>query len=262
MNSCPVRGKILIESFPARIFLQWYKISHMNENRKILAFDTSSERGSVVLLEGDILRAELRSNTAAGHSTLLLEAADFMLKREGLTLKDLTLIAVGIGPGSFTGIRIGVATGLGLSQSLGIPFVGVSGLDVLAHRAAQINDGRICILLDARRGQFYFGEYESKIGRLRRLRKPALINVSDVKNHLTDAEWITGDLDKDQVREIGEFFSRHARWIPVDLFLAEGIGRLGFERKRMWRSGDFLIAEPLYIRPPDAVKNRRKTEKR
>jgi len=226
----------------------------LTENHKILAFDTSSERGSVALLEGGTLRAELRSNTAAGHSALLLEAVDFLLRRAGWKLKDLTLTAAGIGPGSFTGIRIGVATGLGLAQSLGIPFAGVSGLDVLARRAARTTaGGRIGVIVDARRGQFYFAGYESKNGRIRRLRKPALIAAADVKDHLADADWITGDLNEDQ----GKSFQRRARWIPVDLFLAEGVGRLGLERKRIWRSGDFLTAEPLYIRPPDAVENRR-----
>ena len=228
----------------------------MKEKHKILAFDTSSERGSVALLEDVTLRAELRSNTAAGHSALLLEAVDFLLGRAGWKLEDLTLIAAGIGPGSFTGIRIGVATGIGLAQSLGIPFAGVSGLDVLARRVAYLN-GRICVLLDARRCQFYFGEYESKNSGLRRLGKPALINAAGMENHLAGADLLTGDLDEDLLRDAGKSFPRRAQWVPVDLFLAEGIGRLGLERKRTWRSGDFLTAEPLYIRPPDAVKNRR-----
>lgn len=230
----------------------------MNEKHKTLAFDTSSERGSVALLEGMTLHAELRSNTSAGHSALLLEAVDFLLARAGWKLKDLTLIAAGIGPGSFTGIRIGVATGIGLAQSLGIPFAGVSGLDVLARRAAARNGGRIAVLLDARRGQFYFAEYESKNGRLCRLGKPALIDAADMGNYLAGAAWITGDLDEDRVTAAGKCFPRRARWVPVDLFLAEGVGRLGLERKRTWRSGEFLTVEPLYIRPPDAVKNRRK----
>jgi len=230
----------------------------MNRDHKILAFDTSSERGSVALLEGVALRAELRSNAAAGHSAFLLEAVNFLLIREGWKLEDLALIALGIGPGSFTGIRIGVATGLGFAQSLGIPFAGVSGLDVLARRAAQsARNGRIGVLADARRGQFYFGGYESENGRVHRLGKPALINASDMKNYLADAAWITGDLNEDQLPAIGMSFPRRARWISVDLFLAEGVGRIGLERKRAWRSGDFLAAEPLYIRPPDAVKNRR-----
>jgi tRNA threonylcarbamoyladenosine biosynthesis protein TsaB len=234
----------------------------MNENHKILAFDTSSERGSVALLEGKTLCAELRSNAAAGHSALLLEAVDFLLGRTGWELKDLTLIAAGAGPGSFTGIRIGVATGIGLAQSLGIPFAGVSGLDVLARRAAEwpALNGRISVLLDARRGQFYFGEYESENGRLRRLRKPALINAVDAENYLADAGWITGDLNEDQVIAAEKSFPRRARWVPADLFLAEGIGRLGLEHKRSWRSGDFLTAEPLYIRPPDAVKKRKEKQ--
>jgi len=230
----------------------------MNENHKILAFDTSSDRGSVALLEGATLRAELRSNTDTGHSMILLDAVDFLLKRLRWELKDLTLIASGIGPGSFTGIRIGVATGLGLAQSLKIPFAGVSGLDVLARRAAQsARNGRIGVLLDARRGQFYFEGYESENGKIRRRGKPALINASDVKNYLADAAWITGDLNEEQLTVTAMSFPRRARWLSVDLFLAEGVGRIGLERKRTWRYGDFLAAEPLYIRPPDAVKNRR-----
>ena len=227
----------------------------MNEKHKILAIDASSERGSVALLEGMTLRAELRSNTAAGHSVILLEAVDFLLGRADWKLNDLTLIAAGVGPGSFTGIRVGVATALGFAQSLGIPFVGVSGLDVMARRAAYLK-GRIGVLLDARRDQFYFCKYESKNGRLRRIVKPALIDAADVENHLADADWITGDLNEDQARATGKYFPRRARWVPVDLFLAEGVGRLGLECKRTWRSGEFLKAEPLYIRPPDAVKNR------
>jgi len=244
----------------------------MKENHKILAFDTSSEKGSVALLEGVTLRAELRTNIAAGHSTHLLESINFLLARAGWELKELTLIASGIGPGSFTGIRIGVATGLGLAQSLAIPFVGVSGLDVLARRAARQSTignqkttikKRIAVLLDARRSQFYFAEYESKNGNLRRLGKPALIDAADVDNYLTDADLITGDLSIDleriyaQKSKIKKQKTKIEKcWFPVDLFLAEGIGNLGLERKRSWRSGELLTAEPLYIRPPDAVKNR------
>ena len=227
----------------------------MKESHKILSFDTSSEKGSVALLEGKNLRAELRSSTGTDHSELLLEAVDFLLGRAGWKLRDLTLVAAGIGPGSFTGIRIGVATGIGLAQSLGIPFAGVSGLDVLAHRVTA--NGRIGVLLDARRNQFYFAEYESKKGRPVRIGKPALIDAADIGNYLADTDWITGDLDEDQARMAGKSFPCRARWIPADIFLAEGIGRLGLERKRAWRSGDFLTVEPLYIRPPDAVKNRR-----
>ena len=105
----------------------------MKETHKILAFDTSSEKGSVALLEGVTLRAELRSNTAAGHSELLLESVDFLLGRVGWRLKDLTLIATGIGPGSFTGIRIGVATAKMLAYAAGIPVIPINSLELNAY---------------------------------------------------------------------------------------------------------------------------------
>jgi len=231
----------------------------MNANHKILAFDTSSEKGSVALLEGAELRAELRLNIAAEHSTRLLEAINFLIVSAGWELKDLTLVASGIGPGSFTGIRIGVATGLGLAQSLGIPFAGVSGLDVLARRAANQSkiENRIAVLLNARRSQYFFTDYENKNGRIRRLRKPALIDATDVENYIKDADLITGDLNIDQEPSTANQSKIIRCWVIVDLFMAEGIGRLGLERKMTWRTRDFLTAEPLYIRPPDAVKNRR-----
>ena len=227
-----------------------------NDSLKILAFDTSSTRGSAALLEGNLLRAEFRSDSSATHSTLLLKSVDFLLECAGWKLQEIGLVASGIGPGSFTGIRIGVATGLGLAQSLNIPFAGVSGLDVLARRAAwdRNYDGRIGVMLDARRNQVYFAEYESHAGRIRQVRKPALIDIANLTDCLADVSMAAGDLGDDLLKALGR--SRpDLKWIPVDLFLAEGVGRLALERRRTWRTGDFLMSEPMYIRPPDAVRN-------
>ena len=227
-----------------------------NDSLKILAFDTSSTRGSAALLEGKLLRAEFRSDSSATHSTLLLKAVDFLLECAGWKLQEIGLVASGIGPGSFTGIRIGVATGLGLAQSLGIPFAGVSGLDVLARRAAWDRnfDGRIGVLLDARRNQVYFAKYESRAGRIHQMCKPALVDVANLLDCLEDVSMAAGDLGDDLLKSLGR--SRpDLKWVPADLFLAEGIGRLALERKRTWRTGEVLMSEPMYIRPPDAVRN-------
>jgi len=236
-----------------------------NDPLKVLALDTSSDRGSVALIEGARLRAELRTDASAEHSAHLLKSVDFLLGRVGWKLQDVGLVAAGVGPGSFTGIRIGAATALGLAQSLGVPLAGVSGLDVLARRlAGAAGCGRPpgasgAVLLDARRNQVYFARYEWRARRgggfaVRRAGRPALVDAAELEERLAGADFATGDLDQGRREALARACPR-LRWVPVDLFLAGGVGRLALERKRTWRAGDALAAEPLYIRPPDAVKN-------
>ncbi len=224
--------------------------------QRILAFDTSSARGSVALLEGQGVRAEIRLHSLQTHSTQLLRSIRFLLRQLGWKLQDLNVVAAGIGPGSFTGIRIGIATALGLSQSLSIPFVGISGLDALAHQAA-VPNGRIAVLLDAHRSQVYYAEYLSQGGKIRQAQKPILLSVTDLEWRLADRHlYIVGDLSTWPSAESKKPFSGWPRPIFLDLFLAAGIGRLALSRKRRWRSGEYIVSEPLYIRPPDAVRNK------
>ncbi len=223
---------------------------------KILAFDTSSVRGSIALLEGAETRAELRLHALQTHSTLLLSSIDFLLGRIGWKLEDLNLVAVGIGPGSFTGIRIGMATALGFAQSLSIPFAGVSGLDALVHQYS-FPDGNIGAVLDAHRSQIYYGEYISRNGKIRQAKKPRLVYVSDLERELADRHlYIVGDLEGCGLEQSKGMTVREPIPSSVDLFMAASIGRLAFLRKRIWRAGNFIVAEPTYIRPPDALRKK------
>jgi tRNA threonylcarbamoyladenosine biosynthesis protein TsaB len=225
---------------------------------KILAFDTSSVRGSVALLDGTELRAELRLNSLQTHSALLLSSIDFLLGRAGWTLGDLSLVAVGIGPGSFTGIRIGIATALGFAQTLEIPFAGISGLDALVHHCT-FPDGYVGAVLDAHRSQVYYGEYICRHGRIRQSKKPCLFTISELERRLADRHtYIVGDLKACLPHAQKHSPAEWPRPVPADLFLAASIGRLALLRKRSWRLGDTIIAEPMYIRPPDAIKNKGK----
>jgi tRNA threonylcarbamoyladenosine biosynthesis protein TsaB len=223
---------------------------------KILAFDTSTQRGSVALLEGREVCAELRLHTPQTHSTLLLSSIRLLLRRLNWELNELNLVAVGIGPGSFTGIRIGIATALGISQSLSIPFIGISGLDVLAHQAAMLS-GNIGVALNAHREQIFYAEYIGSKGRIRRSLKATLMNISDLERHLANRHlYIAGDLEECRIQGLAKSPPGWPRAIHVDLFLASGIGRLAYTRKNGWRSGEFLLPEPTYIRPPDALRNK------
>lgn len=220
---------------------------------KILSLDTSTPRGSVALLEGRVLTAELRVLSLETHSARLLSSVDVLLRNAGWNLADLGLVVAGIGPGSFTGIRIGVATAMGLAQTLSIPFAGISNLDALAHQAAGI-DGRIGVVMDAQRSQLYFSEYLSNHGKIRHLGKPKLMYPSDLRRYLRGSRlYLIGD---GVVRYAHELKLPSAGWprlVEVDLFLAAALGRLALGCKRSWRSGEFLQSEPLYIRPPDAL---------
>ncbi len=230
----------------------------LNVLPKILAFDTSTPRGSVAILEGSEVMAEVRLHSSHTHSTLLLSSIDFMLKRLGWRLEDLTLVAAGIGPGSFTGIRIGVATALGIAQSLSIPFAGISGLDALVHQVKFLN-GRVGVLLDARRSQVYYGEYVCSNERVRGTRKSTLVDISDLERLLADRHlYIVGDVNVCRFKKAKRSSQDWPRVVPVDMFLAAGIGRLAASRKSKWISGDDAVSEPMYIRPPDALKNKRR----
>jgi len=222
---------------------------------KTLAFDTATPRGSVALLQGKEVVAEMRLSSLETHSARLLRSIDFLLQSSHLSFRDLQLIAVGIGPGSFTGIRIGVATALGLAQALGIHFAGVSGLD--AHAFGAVIDGRIGVVLDAQRSQVYYAEYERKKARVRKTKRASIWRPSDLEMRLAGRHlYLVGDGAVRYARELKISQRTWPRLLDGDSFLAASIGRLAQARRRIWRSGPFVQAEPLYIRPPDALKAR------
>ena len=121
---------------------------------KILGIDTSTPIGSIALIDGDNLVAEHTLNIVQAHSSRLMPAIDSVLKWGDITADALDGCAVGIGPGSFTGIRIGVATIKSVCYALDKPIVGVSTLEAIAYNLRSTN-GVICPLLDARRSEIY-----------------------------------------------------------------------------------------------------------
>ncbi len=126
---------------------------------KVLGIDTSTPIGSVALIDGDNLVAEHTLNIVQAHSSRLMPAIDTVLKWGDITADALDGCAVGIGPGSFTGIRIGVATIKSLCYAVDKPIVGVSTLEAVAYNLRWTN-GIICPLLDARRSEIYGAIFE------------------------------------------------------------------------------------------------------
>lgn len=125
----------------------------------VLAIDTATKIGSVALYDDKIgVIGEINLYVKVNHSNVIMDAVDSLFKLSGLTIKDVDRIAVTIGPGSFTGIRIGTAIAKGLAYSLKKPIVGVNELDVLAHMGENRED-IIVPLIDARKERVYFSKY-------------------------------------------------------------------------------------------------------
>ncbi len=134
----------------------------------VLALDTSHQAGGAALVRGEQILAELLLNLPVTHSRRLLDALDFVLERAGVAKGELQGLAVTLGPGFFTGLRIGLATAQGLALGLGIQVAGVSSLRLLA-RAAVGSKGTIWAVADARRGLVYAAAFAPGPKGLKRL---------------------------------------------------------------------------------------------
>ena len=126
---------------------------------KILGIDTSSMAASVAVIEDNKLICEYTINTKKTHSQKLMPMIENMLSLSDLNVRELDAIAVCEGPGSFTGLRIGMATAKAIAHVNDIPVIGVNSLEVLAANM-NLCDKKICSILDAQRNQVYTGRYQ------------------------------------------------------------------------------------------------------
>ena len=126
---------------------------------KILSIDTASNICTVAILEDYECKEEITVNDARNHSEKIMPVIEEALNKTNLNLKDINLIVCDKGPGSFTGIRIGVGTVLAFEDSLNIPCIGVSSLESLAYNVKK--KGIICSLIDAKNDNVYFGLFEN-----------------------------------------------------------------------------------------------------
>ena len=161
----------------------------------IFAFETSAKAGSVALMEENRLLGESYCNTGLTHSQTLLQMGQDLLKSCGFTPNEVTAVAVAAGPGSFTGVRIGVAAAKGFSWGLELPCVGVSTLEAMALNLG-IYEGIVCPVMDARRAQVYNALFEAKGGKLTRLtedRAIALLELGAELKNETKPVFLVGD---------------------------------------------------------------------
>ena len=149
----------------------------------LLAFETSAKAASVALFGDGKLLGESYQNTGMTHSQTLMVMAEDTLKTAGMTAADVTAVAVAEGPGSFTGVRIGVAAAKGFTWGRELPCCGVSTLEAMAAGLG-IYEGYICPCMDARRSQVYNALFLAENGKLTRYSEDRAISLEDLSNEL------------------------------------------------------------------------------
>lgn len=161
----------------------------------ILAFETSAKAGSVALMQDGKLLAESYQNTGLTHSQTIMAMAETMLQSCGFTAQEVEAVAVAAGPGSFTGVRIGVAAAKGFAWGKALPCYGVSTLEAMALNLG-IYDGYVVSVMDARRSQVYNAVFSAEQGKLTRLCPDRAISLEDLGKSLNNLEkpiFLVGD---------------------------------------------------------------------
>ncbi len=226
----------------------------------LLAFETSAKAASVALFQEEKLLAESYQNTAATHSQTLMVMAEDMLRQCGLTARDVQAVAVAAGPGSFTGVRIGVAAAKGFAWGGELPCYGVSTVEAMA-KGLGVWDGYICSVMDARRNQVYNALFSVKNGEMTRLCEDRAIALSDLEaelNALDGPIYLVGD---------GSLLTYHTvpgLILPPEHKLhqrAVGVGLLALEKIAAGDPGDAALLTPNYLRLSQAERERLEKEK-
>ena len=229
----------------------------------LLAFETSAKAASVALFDGDRLLGESYQNTGLTHSQTLMLMAEDLLKNCGVTVSDLTAVAVAAGPGSFTGVRIGVSAAKGLAWGKEIPCYGVSTLEAMALGLG-IHDGYILPTMDARRNQVYTALFSAENGTFSRLFEDSAIALSELKEKLLqdkpiflvgDGSTLTYNMLHTDIPNLilPPEHKMHQRAVGVGLAANKAIAR--------GDSGDGASLTPNYLRLSQAERERLEKEK-
>ena len=228
----------------------------------ILAFETSAKACSVALHDGQKLLAENYQNCGLTHSQTLMAMAEDLLKICGKSAQDVTHVGVAAGPGSFTGVRIGVAAAKGFAWGAQLPVYGVSTLDAMA-RQIKLDCCRICACMDARRNQVYNAIF-STAPDLWRVTEDRAISIEELKADLLKDNTVTylvGDgaelVYKSLAGEMDYLFLPPEQWRQQR---ASGVAELVCEAIARGESGDGAVLAPNYLRLSQAERERMEKE--
>jgi len=224
----------------------------------VLAIDSSSIVTTIAVLNEEKLLAEYIENDRQSHSEKMMVVIKKVLKNLGLAVSDLDVIAVAKGPGSFTGIRIGMACAQGIAHAISKPMIGVNTLDGLAHNLMHSKD-LICPVINAQRQELYTSIYCDTDGKFERLWEYKLIKADKLAQELLNLNKrvvILGDgtlilkkeLEKSQIFPENILFAHPVFSMPR----ASSIAAVALQQYRQGNAQDCFTIKPFYIRKSNA----------
>lgn len=225
----------------------------------ILAFETSAKAVGVALYDGERLLGESYQNTGLTHSQTLMSMAQDLLKNCAKTPGDVTALAVAAGPGSFTGVRIGVAAAKGFGWGAELPVYGVSTLEAMA-RGLGAYDGYVCACMDARRSQVYNAVFRVEGGKPERVCEDRAIALEELEKELRTLDgqiFLVGDGSALCYRTLSERVPNLV--LPQEHRMhqrAAGVALAALEAIKKGESGNGAELIPNYLRLSQAERER------
>ncbi|KAI3344515.1 tRNA (adenosine(37)-N6)-threonylcarbamoyltransferase complex dimerization subunit type 1 TsaB [Clostridium botulinum] len=229
----------------------------------LLSIDSSSKVATAALFEDDTLLGEVTLNNKKEHSTILMTLVESLLDSCNLYIDSVDGFVVSKGPGSFTGLRIGMATIKGLSFGSNKPYVSISSLDALAYSIAPFN-GIICPVMDALRNNVYTALYKSCNGKLEKIMDYSALDINELVDMLNEKE--------ENVMFIGDGLNNTKEYIlnncnncffppnHLNLVRASSLGELGMIKLKNGEYDDSNSA-PFYLKKPQAEREYEKRMK-
>lgn len=219
---------------------------------KILGIETSTFAGSIAIVENKILLGEYTLNTGPRHNEKLIPSIDNLLSDTGIKKEELDAIAVSVGPGSFTSLRVGISTAKALSYALDTDIIGVSSLEIIASNL-YCCEYQICPVIDAKKKQLFYGFYRHD-GRLTNTVEDGVINPEELCKIINEKTVFLGNGVELYGEMIKGILNDNAVFAPsvFNVGRASNCAVIAGEKKRENESEDCFSLKPKYLRKSEA----------
>ena len=218
-----------------------------------LSINTSTKQYSLAVMKGESLLGECTLPFGPQHFANLMPSLDNLLMQTDLGPEKLDALIVALGPGSFTGIRIGLAVAKGLSQSLDIPIVGIPTLLAMASQLPYTKED-ICPIITSRRGEVFTALFSwSNNGRLSRIKKDMSLRITDIGSIIKNRTVLIGNDFLNQGPLLKKLLGRKGVLAPSNLWSlrASSLGILGLKKLKGSNIRSSAELVPIYLREPD-----------